>query len=130
MKTLDEVIEALDYCTGLENSGCELCPAFAKPDCNVQQDALEYLKAYRNDKNDLTALRAYWKEQHENPPLTWDELRELEGKPVWIETDNIKFWTIIDNFRIICNQECLCCSKGYMCRSTYIRGDWQAYRKE
>lgn len=65
-----------------------------------------------------------------NVALSWDELKQMEGKPVWVETDNVKFWTVVDNFRTICNQECLCCTKGYMCRSTHARGDWKAYRKE
>lgn len=139
MKTLDEVIVALEVCTSGYCSHPKHgdCPYLdERYDCDTRQrklDALHYLKAYKEDKNDLTALRAYWKEMQDfyrNDPLTWDELRQMEGKPVWIETDNVKFWTLVDNFRIICNQECLCCSKGYMCRSTYARGDWQAYRKE
>lgn len=121
MKTLDKVIEALDYCTGLEYSGCELCPAFAKPDCNVQQNALEYLKAYRDDKNDLTALRAYWKEQHENSPLTWDEFQKMEGKPVWIEGPLLTegpHWIILGAVHL------------YEGKRVGYGKTWQAYRKE
>ena len=132
MKTLDEVIEALEICSQID-AECEKCPykSTAKGWCEEKdRDALHYLKAYKDDKDDLTAHRAYWKEQHENNALTWDELQKMKGKAVWIETDNAKFWTVVDNFRTICNQECLCCSKGYMSQSTHARGDWQAYRKE
>ena len=131
MKTLDEVIKGLDVC--LNGKGCENCPyavydkdGFGEHfDCvKMQTDALHYLKH----------LQEYYemsKKRHEpNMPLTWDELKQMEGKPVWVETDNVKFWTVVYNFRTICNQECLCCSKGYLCRSTHARGDWQAYRKE
>lgn len=69
MKTLNEVIDLME--------GADFIDWGA--------DALHYLKAYKEDKDDLTALRAYWKEQHENNALTWDELRTMEGKPVWVE---------------------------------------------
>ena len=151
MKTLDEVIEAERHCIGIGCRGCPYDIVTYGGSCECNEDVLYYLEKYRenfearNDQveryqkaakdcegilTDYVALKQYWTEQQENEPLTWDELRQMEGKPVWIETDNVKFWTVVDNFRTICNQECLCCSKGYMCRSTHARGDWQAYRKE
>ena len=132
MRTLDEVI---DYCEGKQTCG----------EWVGITDALHYLKELRNItdipmeyfKNGETLQISCPKCHTEfvilpesNNALTWGELKQMEGKPIWVETDNVKFWTVIDNFRIIYNQECLCCSKGYMCRSTYARGDWQAYRKE
>ena len=96
-------------------------------DWNIRDAAIAYLKGYREVLPEYAQMKL---DAVKNEPLTWDELRQMEGEPVWIETDNVKFWTVVDNFRIICNQECLCCSKGYMCRSTHARGDWQAYRKE
>ncbi len=83
MKTLNEVIYQLENC------------AYAP----LTDDTLQYLKAYRDDKNDLTALRAYWKEQHENLPLTWDELNCMNGKPVWVEVDEKwwgRFWAFVE----------------------------------
>lgn len=109
MKSLDEVIIALEVCTSGYCSHPKHgdCPYLdERNDCDTRQrklDALHYLKeyrdrketlrnwtekaiseqqnlsdaitfmrAYRDDKDDLTALRAYWKEQHENNALTWD----------------------------------------------------------
>ena len=149
MKTLDEVIRANECCDhGEPDSRCEDCPYNGIGACCLEResDALHYLKELRN----ITDIpMEYFKSSgtlqiscpkchiefvilpESNNALTWEELKQMEGKPIWVETDdNEKFWTIVDNFRIICNQECLCCSKGYMCRSTYTRGDWQAYREE
>ena len=102
MKMLKEVIKAFECCENGEfDSNCEKCPYDGIGSCCLerQNDALEYLKAYCNDKNDLTALRAYWKEQHENPPLTWDELICMNDKPVWVEVDGKwwgKFWAFAE----------------------------------
>lgn len=49
MKTLDEVIFGAPYSP-----------------TPWEADALVYLKAYRDDKDDLTALRAYWAEMHKD----------------------------------------------------------------
>lgn len=46
MKTLDEVIKALEYCTGFDFVRCQDCPGYSEPDCGVQNDALHYLKEY------------------------------------------------------------------------------------
>lgn len=148
MKTLDEVIKANECCDhGEPDSRCEECPYNDIRACCAKRefDALHYLKELRNIINismeyfkSGETLQIYCPKCHtefvilseNNNALTWEELQQMEGKPIWVETDNIKFWTVVDNFRTICNQECLCCPKGYMCRSTYTRGDWQAYRKE
>lgn len=66
MKTLDEVIKALELC--LDNKiKCNHCP-YHEEGCpeSRKADALHYLKAYRDDKDDLTALRAYWAEMHKD----------------------------------------------------------------
>lgn len=79
MKTLDEVIKAL-RCTDPEvdsETKCNDCPYkefrmsdlwYVGPSCLdvMFADALHYLKAYRDDKDDLTALRAYWIEMHKD----------------------------------------------------------------
>lgn len=93
MKTLDEVIETAPY-VGTEWTN----------------DALHYLKEYRSEKAMWESDRKgylNWIEQYKearekhqqavielkkNPPLTWDELRQMEGKPVWIELLNHGIW--------------------------------------
>ena len=135
MKTLNEVIKALECCC--EVGLCETeCPYHN--DCGNDEekvDALNYLKAYRDDRDDLTALRAFWKEQQKNDPLTWDEIRQMEGKPVWVEEIGheyiAKYWSIhhgisdgYDGDEILYLQPFTTLSKNSMGKT------WQAYRKE
>lgn len=113
MKTLDEVINIMEG-VGLIDWGA---------------DALHYLKAYKEDRNDLTALRAYWKEQHENNALTWDELKQMEGKPVWVEP--VKEWMLITEI-----EKCEGADRVWLLSLDGLdyemgcHADWQAYRKE
>ena len=159
MKTLEEVIKALEICTS-DRGGCEGCPY--DPDCKPDKkwdEAIHYLKkyqkvdsnywsekaiselnniadaiflrAYREDKDELTALRAFWKEQHENAPLTWDELKTMEGKPVWVEALLYKQWAVIgyvgeNHIRFEGVNLYAPESRTYM----GAENGWQAYRKE
>lgn len=140
MKTIDEVIKAIEYCLNPvdELGNCrEECPNIHCCDPTsipVKMDALYYLKAYRDDKDDLTALRAFWKEQQENEPLTWDELKTMEGKPVWVEYCLRKTWVIIDCFytdafyKSIMN---VALPHDYWNLEKEMMGKtWQAYRRE
>lgn len=113
MKTLDIVIEAIENCE-IKKQNCFTCP-YRNDDGNCYAlDALYYLKEYRDAKNALDIERrknieAYcqwkdakeklevqtshtmWTDKHfqfeisDNPPLTWDELKEMKGKPIWVE---------------------------------------------
>lgn len=66
MKTLNEIIYQLENCAPLAD------------------DVLFYLKEYRwIIENCAEALAE--KYPSENIPLTWDELNQMEGKPVWVE---------------------------------------------
>lgn len=136
MKTLDEVIKAMEYCTEIDDYGCECCPGFEEPDCYVHKDALHYLKAYRDDKDELTALRAFWAEQQANPALTWQELQQMEGKSVWVK-GIVGFWAFIVETEcaereIMPRITCLDCTTDR--RFNLYKGEygttWQAYRKE
>ena len=68
MKTLDEVIKAFEWCCNDDEDECTECPYDGEDDgCHQRNlDALHYLKAYKDDRNDLTALRAYWAEMHKD----------------------------------------------------------------
>jgi len=119
MKTLDEVIAYFDNQTQQRH-------VYLTEDAEViYNDALHYLKH----------LQEYYemsREHHEpNPPLTWDELKQMEGKPVWVEFEkNGNHWLIITDIK----------SNGAVGRGVYgenaplykdcIGTDWQAYRKE
>ena len=100
MKTLDELIKAEEICSQID-AECSKCPygATAKGWCEEKDlDALHYLKVLKDILDPLKVKKI----SHEitcpqcnsaiaillpesNEPLTWDELREMEGKPVWVE---------------------------------------------
>lgn len=136
MKTLDEVIKALEICTS-DHGGCEGCPY--DPDCTPNykwDEAIFYLKEYQRYQNTPScnghiALVDYFEEQQKNEPLTWEELKQMEGKPVWVEALLYKQWAVIayvgdDHIRF----------EGvnlYAPESRIYMGEengWQAYRKE
>ena len=92
MKTLNEVIKANECCDhGEPDSKCEDCPYNGIGACCAEResDAFHYLKDMENLEEDYDILyNKYWLEfnqQQANPPLTWDELKQMEGKPVWVE---------------------------------------------
>ena len=152
MKTLDEVIEiASDWTNGFDES-------------SIEKQMLYYLKMYRSDQEQWgffqknyedelkqkikdfgDAKERYIKRLKEldigtlNDPLTWDELRTMEGKPVLVEwisgtwkglhkwilirriEDLIMEFTALDVARVSYdgNLQKYCLGKT-----------WQAYRKE
>lgn len=120
MKTLDEVISDLER--GLF----------------VQESALHYLKEYRDECNnivnvhdDYIVLRNEMAEElnKRNPPLDWNELKQMEGKPVWLESKRYGArWYLLENI----SDDSLVCIGIYGERAPYYRDDddWQAYRKE
>lgn len=128
-------------------------------------DTLHYLKAFRDAKNALDAERektieAYcqwkdaiekleaqtsqmmWVDKHfqveisDNPALTWDELRTMEGKPVWVESSdsfNRRRWMFVGEW--FDDDEMRLFDMGYdypdyVSKNGYESGTWQAYRKE
>lgn len=144
MKTLNEATTVLEECF-LKNrkEWCiENCPYLQNNEqtCrkDVLVDVLHYLKEYRDHmKNEIIELQEEVKKQKEmieflEKPLTWDELRTMEGKPVWVEQCNgdTKGWLLIlrTNYDVI-----NCTTKHgnsfYLYKSWYGE-KWQAYRKE
>lgn len=125
MKTLDEVTKALSICG--RHPDCKGCPyeniSYPTEIGNTCKDVMHYdALYYMQDRID--------KCQEANSPLTWDELEQMEGKPVWIQEGDHGYWIIIDNFSITSygyhwlNSVEGCLEKEYMGIS------WQAYRKE
>lgn len=99
MNTLVEVINDLD-CLDDDNHKCDNCQwekerfVCSRAQC-IYLDALHYLKMYKELAEDAE-LFAEWKEQRKkNPPLPWDKLRTMTGKPVWIEWAGTPQWGII-----------------------------------
>ena len=97
MKTLNEVIKAHEIC--VQNLDCIDCPYCDEPADSPKwgcalcgecpKDALFYLKKYRNSEPT----------QKEEKPLSWEELQQMNEKPVWIEKTNgdIVGWALIIN---------------------------------
>ena len=90
MKMLDEVIKALEICSNsyyCSTAKHGVCPYFGESDMGCmkepEKDALHYLKEYRERQENLDQFETYQFEQ--NRPLSWGELRQMEGKPVWVE---------------------------------------------
>lgn len=164
MKTLDEVITALEMCTADKCvcvSGCPYsyladgddgCEYHAIP--AMQRDALYYLKNYRDTKAWLDLEKQNYAEavknceraeakytqmtldMNRNVPLTWEQLKTMEGKPVFVEeryrNGDLKSsgWWLIDFWND--DQICMRDPAGNPWnehRSNYGR-EWQAYRKE
>lgn len=134
MKTLDKVIKALEYCLnpvdnfGNCNAGCPYIHCCDPSNHDVTEDALNYLKEYQ--RLQIAFLKAL-ADLEDNPPLDWDDLKQMEGKPVWIEFEkNGNHWLIITDIK----------SNGAVGRGVYgenvplykdrIGTDWKAYRKE
>lgn len=127
MKTLNEVIKIMNICDETQTSDCIGCPYAVDckdvPGKKLRADALYYLQKYqeyykaRNDqveryqkaaqqceeilKDYITlkqiALRQYCAEAQDNPQLTWDELKNMEGKPIWVEYEGYApNWEVIE----------------------------------
>ena len=119
MKTLDEVIEILEGIFGYISD-------------STKNDALHYLKEYRNC-GDCAYTDSYLRctQEKRNDPLDWDELKQMEGKPVWLEDSNSKGgWILLsgmkDEFLYFVYRDCV----EYKIFRDKQGTVWQAYRKE
>ena len=161
MKTLDEVIKGFECC---QEINCAECP-YANwdntdvarcNDTNKEDDALHYLKAFRDAKDALDTERERYaeavkncevaenkykrlceetpqkvREASQNSPLTWSELQQMEGKPVWMEDSNDKGeWVLLsgteDEYLYFVYRDCV----EYKIYRDEQGKRWRAYRKE
>ena len=142
MKTLDEVIKALECCCTKGKTCSELGCPYTNNQCvdnGMEKDALHYLKKLQLFR-ETPVMQGIHKAQEEyatypvedwNPALTWDKLKAMEGKPVWVEEPSFfgNRWVIISGL----NEEAVfgtsVGSQVFFTRDS--QGDeWQAYRKE
>lgn len=158
MKTLDEVIDNFEKACDLEQrcEGCSGClgQEYGCPNDGAESvpDALHYLKVLKDILDPLKVkkitheITCPWCQSkiaillpESNDPLTWDELRKMEGKPVWIEADDGKYkgWVIVGKFYSLVEEEDLDAHVDlyYFGRSMEYSKEmygyyWQAYRKE
>lgn len=106
MKTLNEVIKAFECCEhGEPDSKCEDCPYNGIGACTLEReaDALHYLKTIETTENlyhDAVNELSKWKDEDWKDrclPLTWDELKTMKGKPIWVEYDGYApAWEVIE----------------------------------
>ena len=120
MKKIEDVIKAYECKKSIEDK-CNECPYFSECDdkyhceCEARDDdALYYLKEYSDDRKNFSeaisncgkALNKYimdiqaLAQQEENLPLTWNELKDMIGKPIWVERTEkycVPHWAIIEN---------------------------------
>lgn len=155
MKTLDEVIKALEICGHDESSKCPYfdtehwccCEDHMRSISPLKNDALQYLKAYQwqmtnpdGDHQQLVKCQALLQEFYRNDPLSWDDLLSMKEKPVWAEycpIDNHPerkqgLWVLVNHYD---DDEIEFFPMGadypdYVRKEQYHPSGWQAYRKE
>ena len=144
MKTLNEVIKALEICS--THLRCmDGCPYYRNecPLYEMEKDALHYLREYQHWQDIMEEVPSYyefvkmqnsWKEQQGNPPLTWETLKTMEGKPVWFEWTGSPMWGIVDGIYTNAygvENLVICIPHDYLHFDKRMQGQvWQAYRKE
>ena len=142
MKTLDEAIAYFDNQTQQRH-------VYLTEDTeDIYNDALHYLKELKSERERKSQMleeahKAIEAEKKrlleafmENPPLTWDELKQMECKPVWVEYGNFamsrkgktKIWLLVDKFegKYVYMRNCIGTQYFFNKDEEY----WQAYRKE
>lgn len=148
MKTLDEVITGLDicknfsYCTHPQKGECPYL--YEDNSCgqdDLYKDALHYLKTIETTEtlyHDAVNKLSKWEDEDWKDrclPLTWDELKQMEGKPIWLEYDNhlsgrkqikYKIWEVID----LIIEDMILVKGGFNYQKNEFGDVWQAYRKE
>ena len=129
MKTLSEVIKSLESAHIQVETGNGLWVAYRDND-DLKADALQYLKWYKELADDSEAY-VKWRE---NPPLDWETLKTMEGKPVWFEWTGSPRWGIVDGIYTNAygvENLVICIPHDYLHFDKRMQGQvWQAYRKE
>ena len=126
MKTLDEVIDIFEA-----YSKCRY-DLYEGPGQQTVTDALHYLKLFQTDCERVRGqLEDLKQEYRPNDPLTWDELKQMEGRPVWLEDSNQQGeWVLLsgmeDDVLYFVYRTC----NEYKIYRKEQGTFWQAYRKE
>ncbi len=140
MKTLDEVIYQLENCAyaPLTDDACHYLKEYRERLQNLQDMMDRYDISVKNYEeaveNCRIAEQKYWRNTNnveDMIPLTWDELKQMVGKPVWVEYFGANRWIIPQEFRFdIAGREYLLAQDGGMIFRFQQHDVWQAYRKE
>ena len=142
MKTLDEVIDTFEKACDLERR-CEGCPGCLSHDYGCPNDgaesvpdALHYLKRLKQIEAKIEKIAIGNVEdtlsKMDNPPLTWDELKTMRGKPVWVVDEGYQTWEFWSLVYWMKDEELILLNENG--QTTYPKNEqgtvWQAYRKE
>ena len=103
---------------------------------DIQEMIDEEPDRYLNDRRTtlcmaIDHLKKYFSTYFENKPLTLEQLRGMDGEPVWVQTPGIPQygrWVIVAGVDTEYGQRTLYCQGDYTCRN-YGR-DWIAYRRK
>ena len=139
MRTLDEVIESMQLTSDVNRNYRE-----------ENADVLHYLVEYRACQQHMEVVEqirqdavrqwdAHIKalaELKRNDPLSWEELKQMEGKPVWVEYDGYTpDWEVIENVGAMRGSIGDITGNFIETHMSVLHKDdmgktWQAYRKE
>ena len=136
MKTLNDVIDAMERCSIPHYFDCKGCPYEdddAETGCRPEDrdaDVLHYLKVLQKMQRAQPVTKGECDELYNNP-LTWQEIQQMEGKPVWVERPEWKEWLLIseidgDKCEIYFRDKW---GNGVIANARNV-GYWRAYRKE
>ena len=133
-----------DYIIGEPSEGvgwfvcCKNCDIQTPAEYPTEADAIEAWnramseRTAKDTKDELAVLRDFWAEQQENPSLTWDELKSMEGKPVWVVEEGYQTWEYWSLVYWMKDDELTLLNENGL--TTYSKNEqgtvWQAYRKE
>ena len=99
-------------------------------DWNIRDAAIAYLKGYREVLPEYAQMKL---DAVKNDALTWDELKQMFHRPVWIETTAKKGWNIIISIDSADMHVIHTAHRGPKL-SGFSKADlgktWNAYRKE
>ena len=88
-----DIIESLLDVADMKNTG----PMYADNPprsgmCRIPEDDATKLRQYITDR----------RAEPENKPLTLEQLRKMDGKPVWVEDGGLKIWALLSYWRDDC----------------------------
>lgn len=115
--------EAVKNCELAENKYKRLCEETSQNFAVTSQNDPD------GDHQQLLKCRALLQDFYRNDPLDWGELREMIGKPVWVENQFYKRWLIAYKVN---REDIIFDGNGFYTQAFSVDYGkaWQAYRKE
>ena len=149
MKTLDELIESMQLTSDVnrhyrEENADVLYYLVEHREYKKHMELVEQIHqdAVRQRDLHIRALVELKRKQDEleakaDKPLTWEELKQMLGKPVYIEFNTsyepkpTRHWFIVTGFKTFrASGEEMLCEPLWHFSKQYFGDTWQAYRKE